>query len=78
MCNFWACPPAPLQGRRGSGCSGLRGRFGNPFARCAASGQCRLLAPTELMEPPSASLTHKKRAGSVGHLSTSTNPRNKP
>ncbi|MCX7648931.1 MAG: hypothetical protein N2050_00065 [Flavobacteriales bacterium] len=32
-------PPA----RRGSGCSGLRSRFGNPFARRAGSGQCRRL-----------------------------------
>ncbi|MCX7649734.1 MAG: hypothetical protein N2050_04165, partial [Flavobacteriales bacterium] len=32
-------PPA----RRGSGCSGLRYRSGNPFARGAGSGQCRRL-----------------------------------
>ncbi|MCS6978851.1 MAG: hypothetical protein NZM15_01965, partial [Flavobacteriales bacterium] len=29
-------PPA----RRGSGCSGLRYRSGNPFARCTGSGLC--------------------------------------
>ncbi|MCX7651072.1 MAG: hypothetical protein N2050_11060 [Flavobacteriales bacterium] len=56
--TFWACPPAPsYEGRRGSGCSGLRCRFGNPFARCAGSGQCRRLR----RRPPHPS----RRAGAV-------------